>query len=160
MMNEMDELSQTGSQAADAMQEAFVRAGQEIEETLERAARSGGDSFERMTERILRDLARLTAEKLILAPVENWLERVTAPPLDGARAEGGPVTAGGRYLVGEHGPEVFTPAATGDIGPASGQAITINIHMAAGSDARTIEHDQGRIARALARAVAQGSRHL
>ncbi len=164
MNDKIDDLSEAGLQAADAMETAFERAGRQIEATLEQAARSGGDSFERMTERILRDLARLTAETLILAPAERWLERVTgASPgaaLDGARAEGGPVTAGGSYLVGERGPEVFTPAQSGEIRPAGGQAITVNIHLAAGSDAASIERDQGRISRALARAVAQGSRHL
>lgn len=37
--------------------------------------------------------------------------------IDGARAGGGPVRRGGRYLVGEDGPEIFEPDADGTIIP-------------------------------------------
>jgi TP901 family phage tail tape measure protein len=37
------------------------------------------------------------------------------PPIAGARALGGPVTYGKPYLVGERGPELFVPGATGRI---------------------------------------------
>ena len=33
----------------------------------------------------------------------------------GSRALGGPVTGGGSYLVGERGPEIFTPRSSGSI---------------------------------------------
>ena len=36
-------------------------------------------------------------------------------PIAGARAAGGPVGSGKSYLVGEHGPEVFTPGLSGAI---------------------------------------------
>lgn len=38
-----------------------------------------------------------------------------APVVDGARALGGPVRAGGTYLVGERGPEIFRPTGSGRI---------------------------------------------
>ena len=46
----------------------------------------------------------------------------------GARALGGPVMAGGSYLVGERGPELFTPGTSGNITPnnALGGSETIN----------------------------------
>ncbi len=48
----------------------------------------------------------------------------------GAREKGGPVSGGSTYLVGEKGPELFTPGATGMITPnhvlSSGQGVTIN----------------------------------
>lgn len=50
---------------------------------------------------------------------------VAAPPavsVDGARARGGPVAAGKSYLVGEEGPEIFTPRNSGEITPNSGRA--------------------------------------
>lgn len=37
--------------------------------------------------------------------------------VDGARAMGGPVRAGGSYLVGERGPEIFSPSRSGQIIP-------------------------------------------
>jgi phage-related protein len=45
----------------------------------------------------------------------------------GARADGGPVNTGKSYLVGERGPELFTPNQNGRIIPNSGSNITINI---------------------------------
>lgn len=52
----------------------------------------------------------------------------------GARAAGGPVTSGTTYLVGEHGPELFTPTTNGNITPnhklggGGGSSVVININ--------------------------------
>jgi hypothetical protein len=49
----------------------------------------------------------------------------------GARANGGPVMGGGTYLVGERGPELFTPGASGNITPNNalgGGGITVNVN--------------------------------
>lgn len=46
----------------------------------------------------------------------------------GARAAGGPVAPGGSYLVGERGPELFTPSSSGNITPNNAMGGgTINI---------------------------------
>lgn len=47
------------------------------------------------------------------------------------RAMGGPVMGGGTYLVGERGPELFTPASSGNIsanGSGGGNNVTINVN--------------------------------
>lgn len=56
------------------------------------------------------------------------------PKLAGARANGGPVASGQTYLVGERGPELFTPNTSGAIipnhalgGPAQGCGVTVNL---------------------------------
>lgn len=156
MTDDFEPLAET----AGALETAFERTGAAIERALEKAARSGEASFSRMTDTILRDLARLAAERLIADPLTGALENALAGlPFAGARAAGGPVAPGGAYLVGEQGPEVFVPASAGSVEPA-GRAITVNIHLAPGSEARAVEASEGRISRALARAVAKGSRHL
>ncbi|WP_109133520.1 phage tail length tape measure family protein [Aggregatibacter kilianii] len=43
------------------------------------------------------------------------LQQLTSVTLSGARANGGPVDGGRAYLVGERGPEIFVPGATGQI---------------------------------------------
>jgi hypothetical protein len=52
----------------------------------------------------------------------------------GARANGGPVMGGSSYLVGERGPELFTPSLSGNITPnnalGSGGNITVNVMSA------------------------------
>ena len=67
-------------------------------------------------------------------------------PIDGARAEGGPVSAGKNYLVGERGPEIFSPSSSGSIipnhrtGSVSNDNRTINITVNAspGMNERTL----------------------
>lgn len=46
-----------------------------------------------------------------------------------ARASGGPVSAGRPYMVGERGPEVFVPGASGSILPNGGDGMTIVINQ-------------------------------
>jgi hypothetical protein len=49
----------------------------------------------------------------------------------GARANGGPVMGGSSYLVGERGPELFTPSSSGNITANSamgGNTITVNVN--------------------------------
>lgn len=52
------------------------------------------------------------------------------------RAKGGPVMAGSAYVVGERGPEVFVPGASGTIIPngAGGGSITVNVTAPTGTD--------------------------
>lgn len=153
-----------GQRAAEALESAFERAGSRIEQALGRAARSGEADFSRMTEAILADLARLAAQQVIERPLAGLIDRALgAVTPDGARAEGGPVQPGGAYLVGERGPELFTPGVAGQVSPASGGGQTVHIHLtlppgSSSSSERAIAQSRGRIARALARAVDEGRR--
>lgn len=54
-----------GLAAAEALEQAFGRAGQSIEGALSKAARTGELDFERMTQTILADLARIAAEAVV-----------------------------------------------------------------------------------------------
>jgi len=57
----------------------------------------------------------------------------------GARAEGGPVSAGKGYLVGERGPEMFFPGQSGMVAANAGGSITINNNIdARGADPSVI----------------------
>jgi hypothetical protein len=51
----------------------------------------------------------------------------------GFRASGGPVSGGSSYIVGEKGPELFTPGTSGSITPnnalgGAGNTITVNVN--------------------------------
>lgn len=95
--------------AIDAFSAAWDKAGKAIE------------AVARAIQRV-KDLARSAGSKVS-----------GALGLDGARANGGPVNAGGSYLVGERGPELFVPSSAGNIVPsgsfgmASAGGIIINI---------------------------------
>lgn len=63
------------------------------------------------------------------------------PPGYGRKAEGGPVWAGGTYLVGERGPEMFVPKMSGSIIPnhaLGGDTFQVTIHAGIGSDPHVI----------------------
>lgn len=52
-----------------------------------------------------------------LNPFGGGEKTESKPAVDGARAKGGPVRSGGLYVVGEKGPELFSPGASGMISP-------------------------------------------
>lgn len=68
--------------------------------------------------------------------------KIIAEKISGARADGGPVNAGRKYLVGERGPEIFAPRTSGQIIPNGGGGRAVNItnnftiHPSAGMDER------------------------
>jgi hypothetical protein len=62
----------------------------------------------------------------------GYTPELNAMRFRGARAAGGPVQPGGSYLVGERGPELFTPSSSGNITPnggfGGGSTITVNVN--------------------------------
>jgi phage-related minor tail protein len=57
------------------------------------------------------------------------------------RADGGPVAGGSSYIVGERGPELFTPGVSGNITPnggTGGMTLVQNIHIDSRSDQASI----------------------
>jgi hypothetical protein len=64
----------------------------------------------------------------------GYTPELNAMRFRGARALGGPVAGGSTYLVGERGPELFTPTSSGNITPNSamggGANITVNVSSA------------------------------
>lgn len=50
-----------------------------------------------------------------MAMMQAFIQSIFAQPSGGTREIGGPVMSGASYLVGEKGPEIFTPSVTGQI---------------------------------------------
>jgi len=141
--------------AADDVGASFDRAGDRIARAMGRAARGGEASFKRLAKVVLEEFARLALDRIFSQ------QSSAKTPFFGARAAGGAVNAGGAYLVGEHGPELFTPGQHGAIGAVGGGgAVAIHFHLGASADAAAIARHQGQIAAAVARAVAYGRRNL
>lgn len=61
----------------------------------------------------------------------------------GARANGGTVTGGRSYLVGERGPELFTPGRTGSIAPNNAMGGSSSIVVNVDATGSTVEGDAG-----------------
>ncbi len=151
------------------------QAGRAIERALSRAIVSGKTGFEdlkRLALSVMADIARAAISNGIGAAMGggsggsgsgNLLSLGTsiAMALFGApgRATGGPVSAGRAYRVGERGPELFVPTASGRVEAAGGVtrniAITVNVRGEAGSEPRLAQTGR-QLARAVRRAVASG----
>jgi phage-related minor tail protein len=151
--------------AANAIDQAVTRSFNSVAATIARATTSGRDSMAQLTSAILADFDRIAAAQFIAKPLEGLVGSLTSLllPVAGARAAGGPVAAGMRYLVGENGPELFTPAGSGEItpgaalAPASRAPVVVNIQT---QDAPSFLKSRSQVAALLARAIAQGQKNL
>lgn len=154
----LEALKAPAEQAARTIDEAFAKAGGRLAGSLARAAADGKVSLAELARAVLE-----AASAGIRAGVgagggslAGALSAAVGSVFGGARAEGGPVAPGGTYLVGERGPEVFRPAASGTIGPAGGGGggggvnVTVNVQ---GGDVRGLARSDAQLAQALARAV-------
>lgn len=150
-------------------------AGRAIERALTRAITTGKLGFEdlkRLALSVLSDIARAAISNGIGAVLGGGqgggnggllsLGASIASALFGApgRATGGPVSAGRAYRVGERGPELFVPTASGRIEAAGGGAvrniaITVNVRGEAGSEPQRLAQTGRQLARAVRRAVEQ-----
>lgn len=73
-----------------------------------------------------KDVAKVFLREQVTKPVATALAGAFSGMFGGARAEGGPVMGGRAYLVGERGPELFMPGASGQVVPNGGMGVTIN----------------------------------
>lgn len=152
----LEALKEPAERAAASIEDAFGRAGDSMVRSLARAAADG--------EVTLAELARavLAAVNAAAGAQGGGLGAAIASAVgglfSGSRADGGPVGAGGAYLVGERGPEVFRPSTDGTIEPAGGGGVVVNVQVDGGAPA--LLRSEAQIAQMLARAVALGARRL
>jgi alkanesulfonate monooxygenase SsuD/methylene tetrahydromethanopterin reductase-like flavin-dependent oxidoreductase (luciferase family) len=86
---------------------------------------TGGKKFRDILAGIAQDLLKLATRKLVTEPLLKSFEGLLTNSSSGIgsfftdlfkpRALGGPVSAGGAFLVGEKGPELFVPGTSGSI---------------------------------------------
>lgn len=118
------EASDTGGQIGDALTNAFRSA----EDAFASFATTGKLNFRDLATSIIADFARIQARSAIGGFAKSLLGSMGTDTtsgwgstllksLAGARADGGPVNSGLSYLVGERGPEIFTPSSSGSITP-------------------------------------------
>jgi phage-related protein len=80
----------------------------------------------------IRSLVSFVKNNPLVAGIGNVIDNV----FGGGRAAGGPVMGGTSYLVGEKGPEIFTPSSTGFITPNNklGGSTVINLNVTGAID--------------------------
>jgi tape measure domain-containing protein len=166
---------ETVSREANAALEELERSQQRVQQATERTSNTArelgltfssafedaiikGESFSKVLQGILQDIARIVVRRTITEPLGTAVTSSLSgfdfgsifsgigSALGGLfRAEGGPVAGGQPYIVGERGPEWFVPNRSGTVlpngmapgGPVINQSITIDARGAdAGVEAR------------------------
>ena len=149
----LEALKEPAEKAAGAIEDAFGRAGDSLTRSLARAAADGEVSLGELARAVLNAVNAAAGSGGLGAAVQAALGS-----FGGARADGGPVLAGGAYLVGERGPEVFRPTTGGVVEPVSGGGVTVNVSVDGGAPA--LLRSEAQIAQMLARAVSLGARRM
>jgi phage-related minor tail protein len=146
-------------QAARAIDESFAKAGAGLVRSLSHAAADGKVSLSELARAALDALSSGAGGGGGGGGLAQALAAVVGSAFSGARADGGPVSAGGAYLVGERGPELFRPASAGAVEPlgSGGVNVTVNVQ---GGDTASLARSDAQLAQALARAVSLGARRL
>ena len=153
------------------------RAGLALENALVRAVRTGKLGFEDLKRVALSALAEIASSAIrsgiaailgggggggggkgLGATLANLFASFAGAP---GKAIGGPVSPGRPYLVGERGPELFVPAASGRIetlaAPGRGRDVRISISVNAPAEAvpRALAASSRQVARAVRQALLQ-----
>ena len=141
------EVRDKGKDSFDELRQAVEGWGKSSAEALVDFALTGKSSFKDMVNSMLADLARMMVYRNITGPLASAvggmdfgnIGSMVAGLFGGFRASGGPVTGGTSYIVGERGPELFTPNTSGAIvpnGALGGAKVSIVVNNNAGSDTR------------------------
>ena len=137
------------------------RAGRRIEQGLLRAVRTGRFGFEDLRRIALSVLDEIAASSLrsAVSGGGGGLVQLGASLLTSAlglpgRATGGPVAPGRAYRVGERGPELFVPTASGQVVPGGGGGRDVRVNIAVRgrgneSEARLLARSARQVARAV-----------
>lgn len=162
----LEALATPAAESARFLERAFRSGLGNVEDALVRAAATGELSFGKMVDAIIADLARLAIRTFVTDPLMDFAKNLIGNiGFGGARAGGGPVSPRHAYLVGERGPEMFVPGASGAIAPIEGQArattlrpsVTLNVNT---NDAASFMRGEAQIAAAMMRALARSRRNL
>ncbi|CAN5393645.1 hypothetical protein BH10PSE4_BH10PSE4_23720 [soil metagenome] len=151
-------LKAPAEQAARSIDDAFAKAGVGLVRSLAHAAADGKVSLAELAGAVLQAISAGSGGGGGGGLVQA-LAGAVGSAFSGARADGGAVTGGGAYLVGERGPELFRPATGGAIEPVVGGGVNVTVNVQ-GGDVAGLSRSDAQLAQALARAVSLGARRL
>lgn len=111
----ISDFGEKGKETTDELIDAMRGWGNEFTGIMTDAVMTGKLQFKDLANSVIRDLIRMQIQSAITTPLVNMGKDLLGIQTAGARAMGGPVTTGQSYLVGENGPEIFTPSGSGSI---------------------------------------------
>lgn len=143
--DEYDNLTKKGKESTDELIRAIEGWGRQSASAIADFVFGAKASFKDLVVSVLKDIATLLIYQNITKPAAAALGSFDFSGLfGGARASGGPVTGGMTYLVGEQGPELFTPSASGSIIPnhalGGSTSVVVNVSVEGGTQ---VTSDQG-----------------
>lgn len=162
------DVSEMRGQLDGPLADGAERAGRALEHALLRAVRSGKLGFEDLKRIAVSVMAEIAASAIragigqlggggtgLLGAAGQLLAGLLGAP---GRAIGGPVAPGRAYLVGERGPELFVPTASGRVEtgrPGNARDIRMSIHIDApsGSEPQALARSSRQVARAVKSAL-------
>lgn len=148
---------------AGSMIDGAEAAGRGIESALRRATRAGKLEFQDLARVAGRALGEITSAALRLngggglgsALASTGIGLLGLP----GRATGGPVSPGQAYMVGERGPELFVPTASGRVEPSArpqgNVQVTVNISAPQNADQAFMARTGRQVARSVRQALNQ-----
>lgn len=132
----------------DALESIAVNGLQSLEDGLVSVidgTKSVKEAFSDMARLILAELTRLAIRQWIIKPILDAIGGGgNGGIFGGGRAIGGPVMPGSSYIVGERGPERFTPMMPGMISPSGSGGVKVTIYNAPAA-ARVQERSDGSV---------------
>ena len=157
------DLLDKNAEAAKKLKEQFDAAGQSVEQNIVQNlsdAIMGAQSLGEALSNVIRNMQRQLVETAVMSAVggignvfSNFLSGIfSAKP----KAMGGPVAAGGSYLVGEKGPELFVPQQSGNIVPnhSLGGATNVVVNVdASGTSVQGDDQNANQLGEVIAAAV-------
>ncbi|QQX82698.1 hypothetical protein JK628_23080 (plasmid) [Shewanella sp. KX20019] len=129
--------------------------GNEVENSFMRMVDTGKFNFKQLGDSVIKELQRMMIRALIVKPIIDSLtsafglgDSPNANASAAPKATGGPVIGGQSYLIGEKGPELFTPSTSGNITPnnrlgGGGSPVQVNVINNSGENDKTETRDEG-----------------
>ncbi len=134
-----DDAARAQEEAARRLNELYAAIGQTIEQEITGAllgATSASEALSNVLNAASRQLMNFALGSFNLGGEKGSGSGIFGAIADIFRANGGPVKGGRSYIVGERGPEVFTPGISGGITPNSalgGANVTVNVDASGSS---------------------------
>jgi outer membrane murein-binding lipoprotein Lpp len=143
--------------------------GKQFTDTFVDGVMKGKLSFKDLANSIIADILRIATQKMITDKIiGSWgtgaggsggagFLGIVSAFMGGGKALGGDVKGGASYLVGERGPEIFTPATSGAIIPNGSMGASISPTYNINIDSRT---DRAQVMQDVQRATKQANAEL
>ena len=155
-----EDAAKAQEEAARRLNELYAGIGQTIEQEITGAikgATSASEALSNVLNAVANQLMSFALGSFNLGGKKGSGSGIFGAIADIFRANGGPVKAGRSYIVGERGPEVFTPGVSGGITPnhaMGGANVTVNVD-ASGSSVEGNADQASQLGKAIGVAVQQ-----